>query len=321
MNSKKTDQSSSHWLLLIHQLPPKPAYFRVKMWRRIQRLGAVGIKNSVYALPNNEASMEAFHWVLKEIVAGGGDAFLCESKFIEGFTDQQVINLFNQVRSKEYNELIELARKNLSGISEIDFEGELKKLRHRLTEIIAIDFYQSDKRLSAEKFLDNYENKWRKKMPERSVNLKRFSSLKEFENKTWVTRKSIHIDRMASAWLIKRFINIEAKFKFVETKEYAPKKNELRFDMFEAEFTHEGDMCTFEVLVTRLNLKDNALKVLAEIIHDIDLNDQKYQRDEAIGVSQIINGVISAHATDEARLNRSSAIFDDLYENFKQKRK
>src|SRR5262249_12922974 len=134
---------------------------------------------------------------------------------------------------------------------------------------------------------------------------------------TWVTRQGIHIDRMASAWLIRRFIDPAARFKFVAGKGYRPERGELRFDMFEAEYTHAGDLCTFEVLLHRFSVDDPALQPIAEIVHDIDLKDTKYERPEAAGIDRLVAGIAMAHKDDEGRLTQGSAIFDGLYEYFR----
>src|ERR1043165_2184135 len=103
--------SEGRWLLLIHQIPPKPDYFRVKIWRRLQRLGAIAIKNSVYALPKNDQTQEDFQWVLREIVEGGGEASLCEAFFVDGLSDPQVETLFQTARETEYRQVVEEARR------------------------------------------------------------------------------------------------------------------------------------------------------------------------------------------------------------------
>jgi hypothetical protein len=145
--------------------------------------------------------------------------------------------------------------------------------------------------------------------------------LQSFQDRTWVTRKGIHVDRMASAWLIRRFIDPHARFKFVPAKGYQPQPGEIRFDMYEAEFTHEGDRCTFEVLIERVGLSDPGLRPIAEIVHDIDLKDAKFAREEAPGIDRIIAGIAMANKDDETRLVRGSALFEGLYEYFKRKRK
>ena len=145
-------------------------------------------------------------------------------------------------------------------------------------------------------------------------------TLTDLHGRTWVTRTGVHVDRIASAWLIRRFIDPEARFKFVPAKGYAPDTGELRFDMFEAEFTHEGDRCTFEALLSRTGLSDPALSAIGEIVHDIDLKDEKFGREEAAGIRTLVAGICAPDRDDAERIARGSAVFDDLYESFRKKR-
>src|SRR5215475_9399220 len=103
--------AETRWLLLIHQIPPKPNYLRVKVGRRLQRLGAVAIKNSVYVLPRSDQACEDFQWVSREITQGGGEASVCEAKFVDGLSDDQVEGLFNAAREANYTEVAEEARR------------------------------------------------------------------------------------------------------------------------------------------------------------------------------------------------------------------
>jgi hypothetical protein len=144
--------------------------------------------------------------------------------------------------------------------------------------------------------------------------------LTALKGRTWVTRANVKVDRMASAWLIRRFVDPEAPFKFVTERSYRPAAGELRFDMYDAEFTHEGDRCTFEVLADRLGRKDAALSAIAEIIHDLDLKDEKYGRAEAAGIQQLLAGIIANHSSDNDRLERAATLFDDLYRSFARAR-
>jgi len=146
------------------------------------------------------------------------------------------------------------------------------------------------------------------------------SPVSELKDKTWVTRKGIYVDRIASAWFVRRFVDPGARFKFVPAKGYKPLSGEARFDMFEAEFTHEGDRCTLEILIERTGIDDPALIRIAEIVHDIDLKDSKFARQETPGIEQVIAGIAMAHKDDETRLARGSAVLDDLYEYFRRKR-
>ncbi|HEV8344037.1 MAG TPA: chromate resistance protein ChrB domain-containing protein [Candidatus Binatia bacterium] len=317
------------WLLLIHQIPPKPNYFRVKIWRRLQRLGAVAVKNSVYVLPKSDQAQEDFQWTLREIVEGGGDATLCEARFVEGLSDQQIEELFQVARSSDYHEIGEEARRiaksfppNRRAEDELRAQGEIEvdRLRRRLAEVVAIDFFGAPGREAAQGLISELEARFHPiAAGMRSANPAKIR-VDDLRGRTWVTRKGIHVDRMASGWLICRFIDSNARFKFVPAKGYRPESGELRFDMFEAEFTHEGDRCTFEVFLDRLGLHDLALQPIAEIVHEIDLKDSKFGRQETTGIDRLIAGIAMGHKDDETRLSRASAIFDDLYEYFKRKR-
>lgn len=320
----------SRWLLLIHQIPPKPAYFRVKIWRHLQKIGAVAIKNSVYALPKNESTQELFQWVIREILESKGEATLCEANFVDGLTDQEIEALFNSERDSEYQKLSEEVKKKLQGFPKKakitanqrkDLETNLAKVKQRLSEITSIDFFGASGRETAFGLVIEFENEIRSTEPGSTTIGKTTFAGQDLQGRTWITRKGIHVDRMACAWLIKRFIDSRASFKYVDGKTYQPQPRELRFDMFEAEFTHEGDRCTFEVLLERTNLKDPSLKEISEIIHDLDLKDSKFGRQDAVGINELITGIALTYPEDEVRLSRSSALFDDLYEYFKRRRK
>lgn len=320
--------NDERWLMLIHQLPPKPDYFRVKIWRRLQRLGAVAIKNSVYVLPKNDQTQEDFQWVLREIVEGGGEASLCEARFVDGLTDDQVEALFQTARSSEYGEIVEQARR----LAEIPLpegpiedsrrtqnEVDLARLKRRLADVVGIDFFGAPGREAAEGLVSGVEARMHERRTGKQIAVAARSRREDLQEKTWVTRKGIHVDRMASAWFIRRFIDSSARFKFVSPKGYKPLPGELRFDMFEAEFTHEGDRCTLEVLMERTGVNEPAVGRIAEIVHDIDLKDGKFGRQETPGIEQLIAGIAMAHKDDLVRLERGCAVFDDLYEYFRRK--
>jgi hypothetical protein len=322
-----SDSNIGRWLLLIHQIPPKPNYLRVKIWRRLQRLGAVAIKNSVYALPRNDQTQEDFQWVLREIIEGRGDGTLCEARLIDGVTDDRVEALFQSARDADYAQIAEDARllaKTLpvkvkpTEARRVQLEHEIVKLRNRFDDVIAIDFFGAPGREAASGLVSGIEARIRgnKAAVPSHTRMER----EKLRGKIWVTRKGIHVDRMASAWLIRRFIAEDAKFKFVPAKGYKPLSSEIRFDMFEAEFTHEGDCCTLEVLIKRAGIEDPALIPIAEIVHDIDLKDSKFKRLESLGIERLIAGIAMSSKDDEVRLSRGAAVFNDLYEYFKRKR-
>ena len=248
-------QERASWLLLIHRLPPRPDYLRVKVRRRLARLGAIPLKSTVYVLRWSEEALEDFQWLRREIEAEGGEAVLCTASLIEGLTDAALEARFQDPEAAESAESSAAALPNLSG------------------------------------------------------------------GRVWVTRKDVHVDRIASAWLIRRFIDPKARFKFVESRGYRPRKTELRFDMYEGEFTHEGGDCTFEVLLRRFGLDDPALVALGEMVHDIDCKDGKFGRSETGGLRRLIQGIVAANSEDTGRLGTGTVILNSFYEAFASQRK
>jgi hypothetical protein len=316
------------WLLLIHQLPAKPAYLRVKIWRRLQDIGAVAVKNAVHALPMNEETQEDFEWLLREIREGGGEAFVCEARLIDGLSDEEVRALFDRARDADYAELTKeaqalskSARRKAGSDSTAELRAQVARLRKRLADIAAIDFFGAIGRETAEGLLRGLEAQLDKDEPVASKAETEPNLIATLRNRIWVTREGVYADRIASAWLIRRFIDPEARFKFVSGKGYRPQEGEVRFDMFEAEFTHEGDKCTFEVLLERAGLKDSALRAIAEIIHDIDLKDDKFGRTEVAGIRTLIDGIRASTSDDARRIQRGTEAFNDLYESFRKKRR
>lgn len=328
--SRTADRAAAigdRWFLLIHQLPPKPGYFRVKIWRRLNDLGAVLIKNAVYALPANAETQEDFEWLLREIAEGGGEAVVCEARLIDGMSDHQVRDLFNAARDADYHAIAEEARAIASEFNDkidpdkrTELKARLTRLRTRRDQTVAIDFFGANGRETADGLIGEIQETLAiEKDAEPMAEPAR--DTKDLKGRVWVTREGVHVDRIASAWLVKHFIDPDASFKFVPARGYAPSTGELRFDMFDAEFTHDGDRCTFEVLLARAGLEsDRALQAIAEIVHDIDLKDAKFAREEAAGIKTLIAGICMATADDEERIARGKGVLDDLYRYFQKKR-
>jgi hypothetical protein len=322
--SLKDTLEGVRWLLLIHQLPAKPAYARVKIWRRLKGLGAVTVKNAVYALPANTETQEDFAWLVKEIAELGGEAFVCEALLVDGVSDAEVQALFDSARDADYAEISAAARQIAgAGATQGERTAQVARLRRQLDEIVAIDFFGADGREPAEGLVSGLEAGLQQEETGVSASSASPTAAEgpgDLKSRVWVTRQGVQIDRIASAWLIRRFIDPDARFKFVPGTGYAARPGELRFDMFEGEFTHRGERCTFEVLLGETGLDDPALAAIAEIVHDIDLKDGKYGREEAAGIRTLISGIASAHNDDTQRLQRGAAVFDDLYESFRSAR-
>jgi hypothetical protein len=312
--------SPPRWVLLIHQIPPKPDYFRVKVWRRLQRLGAVAIKNSVYVLPRSDETVEDFQWQMREIVAGGGEASVCEASFVDGLSDGEIEALFRTARDADYREIVAEAQRLLKAVpggrrrarsdGRTQVEPELGRLKRRLADIVAIDFFGAPARRTAQEELARLEARFR---PADAPVAAPAIPAAAPRGATWVTRQGVYVDRVASAWLIRRFIDGQAQFKFVAPEGYRPRRGELRFDMFEAEYTHEGDACTFETLATRFGLQDPAIRVIGQIVHDIDCKEAKFGRPETAGIERVVAGIAKQRPEDTARLELGAAVFDALY--------
>ena len=318
--SQPRESSVAGWVLLIHQIPPKPDYLRVKIGRRLQRVGAIAVKNSVYVLPDGDQSVEDFQWIRREIVDGGGDASVCRAAFIDGLTDEQLRDAFRAARDADYDEIARAARAlqppaRTRGRDTAPARGEddVNRLRKRFAAVAAIDFFEAAGRSVADKALNAVEMKLAPANVTQAMAASRVDRGK-YRARTWVTRKGAFVDRMASAWLIRRFIDPDARFRFVDPETYRPMPGELRFDMFDGEFTHEGDRCTFEALLYRFGLEnDPALTAIAEVVHDIDMKDAKYERPDTPGVETLLTGIARNTPNDDERVEHGGALFAALY--------
>ncbi len=310
---------SPDWLALLHQLPAKPPYLRVKIWRRLQAIGAVPLKNAVHVLPRSDASEAAFRELLDEIVASGGEATLIAARLVAGQSDVDVRALFDGARDADYAEIAQAARRLLetgpaSG-------QDIARLQKRLEEVGRLDFFSAHGRQQADAALAELERQ-RYRHPDvgRSAPGPVIGP-EDLVGKTWVTRRGVHVDRIACAWLIRRFVDPGACFRFVDGKSHVAAPGEYRFDMAEAEFTHEGDRCSFETIVLRAGLgEDPGLIALSEIIHELDIADGKFARPETAGVGAMLSGVCAATDDDFERIARASDALDQFYAFFSSRK-
>jgi len=309
------------WLLLIHQLPAKHAYFRVKVWRKLQSLGVITLKNSVYVLPASDQAREDFLGLLREIERNGGDGLVCEARLVHGMQSDEVRALFNAARDEDYGAVTRELRQLSQSLKRLKKRRAappgLIKFRQRLADIERIDYFAAPGRAAAESLLAELEHSTivrpRKRGSKQSV-----LNAGDLTGRTWVTRRDIHVDRIACAWLIKRFVDPSGTLKFVPGNDYEPLSGELRYDMRDGEFTHEGENCSFETILKRAGIANPALKAIGEIIHDIDLKDGKFGRPETAGIAHVIAGICRTQGDDEARLARGGELLDDAYEQFRR---
>jgi hypothetical protein len=309
---------SASWLFLLFNLPAKHASERVKVWRRLKKFGAVQLKTSTYVLPDEPVHYERFQWLAKEIDDGGGEATLVRVKDIEGMPYAAVVALFNEARARDYHEIVEpltqliKERKGRKMAAET-FAGELEKVRKRFLEIQEIDYFHSTRGEDTRALFQKAESLGaQKRKPETRARLR----VEDFRGKVWVTRPRPEVDRVGSAWLITKFIDPNAKFVFANTPAAAP--DAIPYDMFEVEFSHHADACTFETLLERFAIRDRAVLRIAELIHDADLEDEKFHRIEGFGVEQIFKGWAKQGLTDQQILTKGFDCFDALYAQFKR---
>jgi hypothetical protein len=326
---KKTVQTERTWILLIHQLPPKPTNLRVRIWRKLQKVGAVAIKNSVYVLPATEETYEHFQWLKQEIESAGGEATVFRAASVEGTTDEEIIAAFRKARDDEFAAVsaqfdgLTAAIREHSGAKQLSagrlaaHEAEIDKLHVELERIAANDFFNAPGRATAFSAYERCQKALRAVQgPTVKSALSRKKSgtldVSKYQGQRWVTRQNLHIDRLASAWLIKQFIDKSPRFYFVADGETV--EGAIPFDMFGAEFTHHGEDCTFETMLKQFALTESkGLRELAEIVHDIDLRDDKFHRLEAAGLNAIIDGLSKVLRDDRKLLQQTGMVFDGLY--------
>jgi hypothetical protein len=307
------------WLFLVHQLPASAANGRVKTWRRLQDLGAVWLRNAAYVLPNSAQAREDFMWLRGEIAGLGGAASIVVGNAIDDIDRRAIMDAFTAARSADYAALERqihaaarsFARKPSPGID----ARRLRRLTVRLREIEQIDFFSASAGDAARHALRRLEEampgstKLRKAGPTDVLDKQRY------QRHTWVTRRRPGVDRMSSAWLIRRFIDPDATFAFSDGSATLP-PGQIAFDMFQGEFTHEGEACTFEVIVRRFGIEDPAVERLAAIVHDLDLKDHRYEPPEAPTVGTLIEGIRQSYPDDHQALNAGIQMFEGLYRAF-----
>lgn len=307
--------SPRRWALLALQLPATPSNARVKTWRRLQQLGAVPVKNAVYVLPASTQAVEDFAWLGREVDAMGGQATVFQADAVEAASESEMVELFRRARAEDYKQLLADLRK-VTGRSTRRARPDakdLRSLRERLEQVRAIDFFTAPGGDDVEARLTELEQQADKNraatqdgavIPQLNV--------KDFTGRRWVTRPRPGVDRFACAWLIRRFIDRKARFDFVS--DTAAVGDAVAFDMYDVGFRHEGERCTFEVLAWRFGLTEPAVLRLAEIVHDIDLKDERYRAPQAPTVSLLIDGLRSSFGDDHELLQQGMHLFEALYQ-------
>ena len=286
--------------MLVFNVPSKNPSARVEIWRKLKKMGALPLRTSGYLLPNTPANQERFEWVATIIRKNRGEASVAQVTSFNGLSHESIAQLFLEARNKDYRQII----KALHG-RRAHKPGQLAVLRRRLTSIASIDFFDSPLRKRVESMLDAADHG-------NATTSGKGHKTREFLNRTWVTRPRPGIDRVSSAWLIQRFIDPNARFVFASDPRQFP--GAIPFDMFTTEgFGHRGENCTFETLSREFSIKDRKVRAIAQIIHDADLEDEKFGRQEGLGLDRVLNGWARQQLSDDELLRRGIELIEGLY--------
>jgi hypothetical protein len=293
------------WLLLVFSLAKKGASLRVTVWRKLQRHGALPLGNSGYLLPNTEGNRERFEWLATAVRTEGGEASVLEVQSIDNCSFAQMKRRFSDARARDYRELLKDLRTPVSASQ----SPRITRLRQRFQAIVSIDFFGSPVRKQVEQALNSIQTPKTKLVKPEIGDV----SPAAYRNRVWVTRPRPGVDRVTSAWLIRKFIDPKARFAF-SPEDKKPAKA-VPFDMYEGGFGHRGEDCTFETLLKAFRIRDKRALVMAEAVHDADLIDEKFGRKEGFGIDEVMKGWAREGLSDQELLKRGIQLADGLYKS------
>ena len=297
------------WLLLVFSLPATQASQRVEVWRKLQHYGTLPLRSSGHVLPNTAANQEKLEWLASAIRSYKGQASVVQVQAFDDLSDARLRQLFIEEVSVPYNRLLREVKKTAGLANSQRPAQHLNRLRRRFQEITAIDFFVSPVHARVESALARADE-------EKAVSPKRKAKAAEYRNRVWITRPRPGIDRVSSAWLIRRFIDPKASFVFDDDPASHP--DAVPFDMFSPQgFGHRAENCTFETLCKEFAIRDGRVRRIAQIIHDADLGDEKFGRTEGVGLDQVLNGWERQEVPDEELLRRGMELVEGLYEGSK----
>ncbi len=301
------NKRAAEWLLLTFTLPTKRASQRVEIWRKLQRYGTVPLGNSGYLLPSSASNEERFQWLATTIRKYGGDASVVRVESIDNLSTPQLKGRFSEARAREYQELIQEIHALSGSSAERKSTARLGRLRNRFQEIVDVDFFESPLQERVRELLERASS-----LRASATGTTAKINPKDYKSRTWVTRSRPGVDRCASAWLIRRFIDPKSRFTFAPEDQVPPRA--VPFDMFhERGFGHRGGDCTFETLEKEFRIRDPRVTVIGQMIHDADLLDDRFGRKEGYGVDEILKGWARQGLTDEKLLERGMELIEGLY--------
>jgi hypothetical protein len=304
-------------LLFVHQVPSQPSNLRVRTWRRLQQLGAMPLKQAVYVLPDTPGAREDFEWLKTEVDAAGGDAMVFSADSVDAWSDDELIEEFRKSRQDAYGELVRDLERTLARKPKARDARLVDAFRQRLIAIEAIDFFGSAGRDRARTLLTQMEDRMAKPQVASAPPGAGTFDPQVYRGRLWITRPRPGVDRMSSAWLIRRFIDPQARFAFAADRSAVPHHG-VPFDMFGVEFGHHGAHCTFETLCERFGIDDPPVARIAGIVHDLDLKDQRFGAPESATIAALIDGLQLACTDDDMLLAQGMTLFDSLYRSFER---
>lgn len=303
------------WISLIISLPTENSTLRQRAWRALKASGAAVLRDGVYLMPDKGDCKTTLEGLAADVKEGGGTALVMR---VEEPPGADFMGLFN--RGEEYGPLLADIANTLAGLSAETTQDTFKitrKLRKTFTAIEAIDFFAGEAHRQAELSLLELEQTIAKTIspnePQTVDGSIKPLFLDDFQKRTWATRQRPWVDRLASAWLITRFIDPKAKFIWLERIEDCP-KDALGFDFDGAAFTHVGSRVTFEVLMASFGLAQPALSRLGLLVHYLDVGGA--QPTEASGVESVLAGLRASITDDDQLLQAASLLFDGLLNTF-----
>jgi hypothetical protein len=315
-----TSENGGRWLVLIHQLPARPSNLRVTIWRRLQHLGAIALRNSVYVLPNTAETREDFEWLRTEIAGLGGTATVMATDVVGSPDDDELVEQFREQRHREYKKLIRDSEKLVKRWRRAKRPGprpvalrEAQAMRERYARILAKDYFDADNAGRAAALVRELETA--ASDVKRSTAHRNAAPAVKYQGKMWVTRLRPGVDRMASAWLIKKFVDPKARFSFVASAARVPSST-VPFDMYGVEFGHHGSHCTLETLIERFAIVDSATVRLSQVVHDLDMKDGRYGIPECAAVGRVIDGLRQLYRDDDELLTQGIILMEALYRSF-----
>jgi hypothetical protein len=294
----------------------------VKVWRRLQRIGAVLLKNSAWVMPESDEAREDFEWLKGEVAASGGEAMVLVAHAPRPTTEDEIVDAFRAARTRDFEALgkqasrllTRHARRGAARSTGRALPQAVRRVRERLRELEAIDFFRSPARDEVTRLVAQLERFARRGQPMKTTTDTTLETLpvRRYRNKVWVTRPRPGVDRMASAWLIRRSIDPKAAFTF----RAKPRDGEIPFDMFAGELGHHGDLCTFETIAARFAVRDPAVAQIGQIVHDLDLKEARYNRPEAPVIGRLVEGLRRMHKDDAVLLEHGIEMFEALARSF-----